>query len=273
MTAIFKPLSAKDLLKPSGQVGIQLEGEDAITPFGHATLTFKKSSTKSEIRTPESPGREIVGTDYAELTGMVDIEFSNLNKLGMALAFMAKVENFSQAAVPATTQVFANVSEFQWLELRTAVDGDGKAEPDAHGVVGSVVSAVTAGGTPLVLDTHYKHDAPSGTLQIIGWPDGAEDGDDVSVTFTAPSVAATPARSRALLLQNLVVRGRLVLRQNNLRGRNRKLVIPQIAFGGESGDVQLIQDGNDVVKVQVSGTIEADFTQKAGFENGWTEDL
>ena len=267
MPAIFTPLSAKDLLKPAGQVGIVLPGDDGNTPFGHATMTFKKSSTKSEIRTPESPGREIVGTDYSELTGMVDIEFANLNVLGMALAFMAKVNKFEQTAVASRDKVFAGIRLFQWLEL---TENDGV---DAQGLVNTVVTAVDIGGEPAVLNKHYKHDAKSGTVQIIEWPEGAEDGETVTVTYSAPQVTPAAGKSSALLLQELVVRGRLYLRQNNLRGVNRKIVIPQIAFGGENGDVQLIQDGNDIVKVTCSGTIEADYTQKPGYENGWTVDL
>lgn len=273
MPAIFKPLSAKDLLKPSGQVGIQLDGETNITPFGHATITFKKSSTKSEIRTPESPGREIIGTDYSELTGMFDIEFSNLNKLGLALAFMAKVVNYSQDVVASAPQTFKKVQLNQWLELKGKLDADGVGLVSDRGLVSTVVTAVTYDGDPLVLGTHYRHDSKSGAVQVIAVPDGADADADVVVTRSAPAVAATPARSSALLLQTLVVRGRLFLRQNNLRGVNRKIIIPQVAFGGESGDVQLIQDGNDIVKITSSGTIESDFSQAEGYENGWTVDL
>lgn len=267
MAAIFKPLSAKDLLKPAGQCGIQLLGSSAITPFGHATLTFKKSSTKSEVRTPEDPGRPIVATDYSELTGMVDIEFSNLNTLGLALAFMAKVKPYSQPLVAQRTDVFEGVNLNQWIELK-----DSPAD-DAQGIVNTVVATVTVEGEALVLDKHFKHDAKSGIVQIIAWPDDVADGADVSITFSAPAVAASPSRSSALLLQELVVRGRLILRQNNLRGVNRKLIVPQIAFGGDSGDVQLIQDGNDIVKITATGTIEADYTQKPGYESGYTVDL
>ncbi len=267
MPAIMKPLSARDLLKPAGQVGIQLDGEKTVTPFGHATLTFKKSSTKSEIRTPESPGREIIGTDYSELTGMVDIEFANLNRLGMALAFMAKLKSFEQAAVAERTINLGAVQLNQWIELRAS------SAANALSVVNTTVTAVTAGGAALDLNTHYKHDAKGGLVQIIALPDGTAADASIAVTFTAAKVDASPTRGSALLLQELVVRGRLILRQNNLRGVNRKLIIPQIAFGGESGDVQLIQDGTDIVKVTASGTIEADYSQPEGYENGYTIDL
>lgn len=68
MAAKFQSLSAALLNKPTGQCAFQLEGTTGLMPFGHATATFKKSSTKSEVRTPEDPARPIIATDYSELS-------------------------------------------------------------------------------------------------------------------------------------------------------------------------------------------------------------
>jgi len=270
MGTIYKPLSANGLLKPAGQCGFQLLGQAGYTQFGHATLSWKKSSTKSEIRTPEDPGRPIIATDYSEQSGMVDIEFSNLNKLGMGLAFMANQRPYTQDAVASKTQTFRGAMLQEILELK---GGANVVEEAAHaGLINTVVTSVEIGGE-VVSPLTYRHDSKSGTIQITSWPEGAEANEDVEVTFTAPAVTAAASVSAYDLLSSLFFRGRFMMRQNNLRGVNRKLIIPQLAFGGDGGDVQMIQDGNDVVKISVSGTIEADYSQPTGRENGYLVDL
>lgn len=266
MSAVFQPLSALGLSKPAGQVAIQLEGSTALTPFGHATAVFKQSSTKSEIRTPEDPSRPVIATDFSELMGSVEIEFSNLNELGLALGFAANVKPYVQAAVPERTQPFAGVSALQWLELR---ENDG---PTAQGLLNTVVTSVKVGGEVIAPAT-YRHDSKSGMVQITLWPEGADPTELVEVTFSAPAVTVIAGLNAAELLQRIVIRGRLVLRQNNIRGINRKVVVPKIAFGGEGSEIQLIQDGTDVVKIRVTGTIEADYTQPPGREFGYVVDL
>ncbi|MBI1689531.1 hypothetical protein [Methylorubrum sp. DB1722] len=272
MAAIFKPLAATGLLKPAGQCALKRMLPDntfasgGATPFGHATVNFKKSATKSEIRTPEDPNRGIVGVDYSELSGSFDIEFSNLNRLGVTVAFQAKVQPYQQQAVAERTQTFKDVVANEWMELTT---GEGA---NARGVVSSTVTAVKVDNVALPASS-YRHDRQSGIVQLLTLPDGA-DMVDVTITFSALLVSASTRRDTAQLLQETVVRGRYLLRQNNLRGTNRKIVVPILGFGGDSGgDVQLIADSNDVVKVTASGTIEADYAQDPGYEYGWTVDL
>ncbi|KQP33817.1 hypothetical protein ASF49_08090 [Methylobacterium sp. Leaf104] len=269
--AVFKPLDPKLLNKPSGQCAFQLRGTSSLIPFGHATATFKKSSTKTEIRTPEEPGNGIIATDYGQLTGGVDVEFGTMNTLGLALSHLANVKPFTQALVPAKDQSFPGVMVNEWLELKagdTAID-----EAASIGLIGTVVTSVTVGGEVIPPAT-YRHDSKSGVVQIVVWPEGADVNEDVVVSFSAPAVMGTASTNVVELLQTLSLTGRFFLRQNNLRGTNRKIVVPQLTFGGEGGDVQWIADGSgEVVKATASGSMEADYTQKAGYEYGYMIDL
>ncbi len=277
MSTIYKPLDPKLLNKPAGQCAFQLEGTTSLVPFGHATVSFKTSATKSEVRTPEDPGRPIIATDYSELAGMVDVEFGTLNTLGLALGFMANVKPFTQEAVPAKVQTFKNVRVNQWLELKGGTDADADVqaamEVSHPGLVNTVVTAVTVGGD-VIGAAMFRNDSKGGAVQVTMWPEGGSVEEDVTVAFSAPQVLGTSGKQVAELLQLLSLRGRFVLRQNNLRGQDRKIVIPKLVFGGDGGsDIQLIQDGNDVVKVKVSGTIEADYSQPPGLESGYMVDL
>ncbi|GJD97479.1 hypothetical protein [Methylobacterium iners] len=270
MAAVFKPLDARLLNKPSGQCAFQLEGTTALVPFGHATCMFKKSETKTETRSPEDPSRPIIATDYSELTGMVDVEFGTLNVLGLRLSHMANVRPFTQAIVAAKSQTFPGAMVNEWLELKA---GDDAAEEAASaGLVNTSVTSVTVGGEALT-PAQYRHDSKSGIVQVIMFPAEASLNEDVVVSFSAPAVAASAGRSVIELLQLLSLRGRFVLRQNNLRGTNRKIVIPTLNFGGESGDVAWIADSNDITKVTTSATMEADYSQPPGMEYGYMVDL
>ena len=271
MAAVFKPLDPKLLNKPSGQCAFQLRGTTSLVPFGHATAMFKKTETKTEIRTPEEPGRGIIATDYSELSASVDIEFGTLNTLGLALSHMGNVKTFTQAAVPAKTQTFPGAMVNEWLELK---DGDNAIEEAASiGLVKTTVTSVTLGGVELT-PAQYRHDSKSGIVQVTVWPEGADLNEDVVVSFSAAKVDASANQGVVELLQLLYLSGRFVLRQNNLRGTNRKIVLSDLTFGGDSGgDVAWIADSNDITKVTTSGTMVADYSQKPGYEYGYMVDL
>lgn len=270
--AVFKTLDPNQYNSPSGQGAIQLEGSTALTPIGDLMVTFDKTATKTEIRSNESPDRPVVATDYSEAGATVKITFRQMGVLGKALAFMGLSEKYTQTAVASKTQVFAGVTKLDWLELKAGANA--AEEKASQGLVKTTVTAVTVAEEPLTLNVHYKHDSASGIVQIIEWPAGAEDGDEVEVTFTAAAVTSADGVDVVGILSRLSLRGRLVIRQNNRRGRNRKFVIPIISIGGDGGgSVNLVADSNDVQTVEVTATIETDDSQPAGRERGWVVDI
>jgi hypothetical protein len=108
-------------------------------------------------------------------------------------------------------------------------------------------------------------------IQVIAWPVGAESGDPVDVTFSAPEIAASANRTIVQILTTTQFNVELVLRQNNDRGTNKKNWYPKLTFGPESGSINLVQapGSSEVVAVEVSGVLEFDTTQEPGFERGW----
>ena len=67
-------------------------------------------------------------------------------------------------------------------------------------------------------------------------------------------------------------RGKLVVRQNNRRGRNRKIVLARISVGGD-GEISVIGDSNEPTSITVTGKVERDENQPAGLERGYILDL
>lgn len=265
--AIFKTLPAGDFNIPSGQAAIQLEGESFLRPIGDCTISVSKSKEETEIRTNESPDREVVANDVTSTTQTISIVMRQFASVGMALAWGAPPKDFVQDAIAAPkTMDFEDAVLNAWFQLE---------DDDGLDVTNTTVTAVTIGGEPGVLGTHFKHDAAAGLVQVIEIPEDAivvAGKFEVSVTFTAAAVAAGSGRQIAETFTENVLRGKLVVRQNNRRGRPRKFVFAKISVGGD-GEVAVIGDSNEPVSVTVTGKIERDENMPAGRERGWIIDL
>lgn len=265
--AIFRTLPATDFNIPSGQAAIKLEGESYFRPLGDVTISVSKSKEETEIRTNEDPERDVVANDVVSTTQTISIVLRQFASSGMALAWGAPPKDFVQAAIAAPlTQDFEDVTLRGWLQL---LDADG------IDVTNTTVSEVLIGGEAGEEGTHYIHDAPSGIVQIIALPAGAAavaGKFDVEVTFTAAAVAAGSGRQIAEAFTENVLRGMLVVRQNNRRGRPRKFIFPKVSVGGD-GEVAIIGDSNEPVSVTITGKIEKDETQPVKRQRGWIIDL
>lgn len=263
MSAIFKTLPASDFNIPSGQAAIQLDGEDFLRPIGDCTISVSKSKEEVDIRTNESPDREIVATDVVSSDQTISITLRQLAVVGMSLAWGGAPKLYTQPAIAvARTQEFEDVALNSWLQLTDA---------DGHDVVNTVVTAVEIGGEAGVLGTHYRHDAASGLVQVIEAPAGAA-GSDVEVSFTVTAVVTGDNKSVVDMFQTVQLRGKLVVRQNNRRGKNRKFVFARISVGGD-GEVNVIADSNEPTAVTVTGKIERDENAPVGQERGYIIDL
>ena len=263
MATIMKTLPATDFNISAGQAGIQFDGDDFITPIGDCTISVNKTKEETDIRTNESPDREIVATDVTSSDQTVSIVMRQLGIAGMNLAWGARDEEYIQSAIAvARTQEFLDVRMLSWLQLKSDAGGD---------VVNTNVTAVEIGGEPGTLGIHYRHDTLSGLVQIIAAPAGAV-GTDVEVTFTATAVAAGADRYVYKVFSEQQRRGKLVVRQNNRRGRNRKIVLARISVGGD-GEISVIGDSNEPTSITVTGKVERDENQPAGLERGYILDL
>lgn len=270
-SAVFKFKDPSLYNQPAGQAGLAFENDPAgrLRYCGDLTMDFEKSATKTEIKTSEAPGSPVVATDFDEITGTVKMTFRQLDEFALALAFMGEAKSYVQAAVASRPQTINDVRLGDLLELK---ESDAL---NAQGVINTVVTAVEADGEVLTLGTHYRHDSASGIVQIVDWPVGIDDGAVVEVTFSAPAITADAKRSLVEILQTTQFTARVVVRQNNKRGRNRKFVYPKITFGPESGSVSIITapGTNEPTAVELTGTLEFDTRQPQGRERGYIVDI
>lgn len=270
-SAVFKFKNPDLYNQPAGQGGLAFVNDPAgrLRYCGDMTMDFEKSATKNEIKTSEAPGSPVVATDYDEITGSVKLVFRQLDEFALALAFMGEAKAYTQAAVAARTQTVNDMRVGDLIELKES------DAANAQGLINTVVTAVEADGEVLTLNTHYRHDSASGLLQIVDWPDGVEDGAVVEVSYSAPAITADAKRSLVEILQTTQFTARVVIRQNNKRGRNRKLVYPRITFGPESGSISIITapGTNEPTAVEISGTLEFDTSQPQGRERGYIVDI
>lgn len=253
MPAVFRaaPASLKKLL--SGQALFQPLGFQALSNIGDCEFQRNVKTEHVDLTSNEVPEKPIL----ARITTSVNEEFKltcmSFGPVVQALSYMAPIgETYTQAAVaagevniPATAKVG---------DIYDCVDPNTGAK-----VYGVIFTAIDY--------TKYNYDALSGRVEVIAPPAAAD-----QVAFTAPAVTAQMARAFFRVLQSREIRGKLVIRENNLWGPNQDHVYPLVSFR-MNGSQNLIDNGKEPTKVELDGLIEFDATQPVGHERGYVVDL
>lgn len=256
MAAIYQPLSAVHFTVPRGQLLFAREGTTALKNVGSCTVEQTDETESSEVKTNEEPGRPIVFSDVVEANSTIKITLNQLAPFMLAAGLMApEGETHTQAAVAAVEQEVSGVQNGDIIEL---VDATGVR------VFDTTVASVEVGGVALPASA-YLVDKSAGRVQILS---GAAAPAEVTITFSGAAITATGGWDLFRARQNLNVRGKVVIRQNNARGLNREFWIPRGSLR-KTGGTNWISDSNDPASVEFELRVERDDTQPIDRQYGY----
>lgn len=251
MPSIFRAQGADVEKIVRGQLAFQLKGTTLLKPLGNAMAEFEIQREVTEIKTNEAPERPKLKEIVTDLNGNVKLTLRSMIPMVMALTHMSEAGMTRTQAI--STDVLMSFDDVEDGDIANLFGSDGKR---AFSVVPGDVTPPGA----------VRWDEAAGRVEFLG------DREEVTVEFSAPAVTATAKKQFLQFLSKGTIEGRLELRQNNANGANHLYVWPLVSLS-TSGNFTLIDDGNDVVGVEVTAAIQFDPTQPAGLERGWVEEI
>lgn len=209
-------------------------------PFGNSpSLSLSISTEKAEHFSAETGLKEKDGSWLIQITRTGKLECDNFSPANAARWLAGTSVVKTQLATPVTG------------ELRTVIPGRfyqlGSTPANPVGVrnVTGITVKDAAGTTPYVAGIDYNVDTETGRVQIIEGG-GIVEGD---VTFGYTPVAGTFVSVKSSAKGELT--GALRIVSDNATGGNRDWYMPKVTLTPE-GDLQLISDGTEVVKMTFS---------------------
>ncbi|KZC01402.1 hypothetical protein ABID82_004238 [Methylobacterium sp. PvP062] len=253
MPAVFRAASANLKKLLSGQALFQPQGQNAARNLGDCEFQRNVKTEHVDLTSNEVPEKPIL----ARVTTSVNEDFKltcmSFGPVVQALSYMAPVgETYTQAAVNAGVVNIPATAKSG--DIFDCVDPNTGAK--VYGVIFTNVDY-----------SHYNYDPLSGRVEVLVSPGAAD-----QVDFTAPAVTADMGRAFFRVLQFREIRGKLIIRENNLWGPNQDHVYPLVSFR-MNGSQNLIDNGKEPTKVEIDGLIEFDVTQPVGKERGYVVDL
>lgn len=267
MSTIFTALDANSLNIPRGQALIKIKSANGdasgFLNLGSVTANLNLNPQKTDIRTNEDPNRPIIDTVVTSLDGKLTINCEMVRREILPVIFAGNSNVDTQAASAAVTQTFAAVTAGTIYQLVDATTGLSVSDIENFTVTDG--AQVPVHYSPAV---NLNIDAATGLIEVLSIPAGA--GPDMKVTYDLPAIT-DQTRSIVGILQNPQIWCELIIRQNNLRGQSRLIEVFN-AIGSVSGDIPLISDTGDSIKLAMEFTLRPDGTKPTAFAYGRVKD-
>jgi hypothetical protein len=251
--AIYRSAPATTQKVLSGQFLFQLAGLDAnglphpLRNLGNVEVVRTVKTETLDIYSNEIPEKPILKRVTITLNEELKITCMSFLPLVQGLSHMAPAgENFQQVAVPdGEVNIPATAKDYDIYECR---------DHNGNRVYGVTFTSPDK--------TKYNYDSQGGRVEVIGDRSASD-----QVAFTCPAITTANGLAVLRMLQLREIRGRAVIRENNLLGAPYDHDYPTISIRMNSSQ-NLIDNGKEPSKVELDALVEFDTTQPIGLERG-----